>query len=94
MQRYQLLQAICLSTVYGQVLISFSPADTLQRDALQYEVQLLAADVHTVIPVIAYRQLIGSFFQTLMVQGKAVPFKQQQLYMVMFFVEEDKHRAA
>ncbi len=94
MQRYQLLQAICLSTVYGQVLISFSPADTLQRDALQYKVQVLAADVHTVIFAIANRQFIGALFQTFMVQGKAIPFKQQQLNMVMFFVEEDKHRPA
>ena len=94
MQWQHALQPHCLSTVYGQVLISFSVPHALQRYPLQYKVQVLAADLHTVIFAIANRQFIGAFFQTFMVQGKAVPFKQQQLYLVVLFVEEDKHRPA
>ena len=73
------------------MLISFSPAYAVERDALQQQVKLLACDGKACAVVIICRQFIGSFFQSLVIHRKAIAFPQQQFYLVAFFIKEDKH---
>src|SRR4051812_39396478 len=84
-----------LSTALRHMLISSSFADTFQGDALQNELQLLMGDGYACLFIItAEGQFIGASFQAFMIQGKAISFKQQQLDLITFSVEEDKHSTA
>lgn len=69
-------------------------ADSAQRDAFQDESELLSRDSKATVFIALKWQFIGALFQSLVIEGKAVAFKEQQLYLVAPFGKEDKYRSA